>query len=127
MSVPKPQRIRKAQDFQIARTQGQVVHCRAFVLQLRLCSGTLAGVRFGVIASRRVGNAVKRNLGKRRMRALFMRCQTQLPLHSDCVVILRSNFTQYTFVELEQQFLSALSRLASADKVAAPERSVDEY
>ena len=125
MSVPKPQRIRKAQDFQIARTHGQVVHCRAFLLQLRLCSGTQTDVRFGVIASRRVGNAVKRNLGKRRMRALFMRCQTQLPLNSDCVVILRSNFTQYSFVELEQQFSSALSRLASSYKTGAPVRSAD--
>lgn len=117
MCVPKPQRIRKAQDFHVARTQGQVVHCKAFIFQLRLSSSSQNTARFGVIASRRVGNAVKRNLGKRRMRALFMRCQAQLPSTSDCVVILRANYSQYSFVELEQQFLSALSRLTSSKKL----------
>lgn len=125
MSVPKPQRIRKAQDFQEARIRGQVVHCKAFVFQLRLCSGSNSATRFGVIASRRVGNAVKRNLGKRRMRAVFMRCQSQLPQNADCVVILRSNYTQSSFVELEQQFMSALSRVTSVHKVGAPLASAD--
>ena len=40
MSVPKPQRVRKAHDFQLARTQGQVVHCKAFVFQLRIGLGS---------------------------------------------------------------------------------------
>ena len=125
MSVPKPQRIRKAQDFQVARTQGRIVHCKAFIFQLRFSSSSQTTARFGVIASRRVGNAVKRNLGKRRMRALFMQCLAQLPSTSDCVVILRANYSQYTFVELEQQFLSALSRLTSSKKMGASVRSSD--
>jgi len=125
MSVPKPQRIRKAQDFQVARTHGQVVHCKAFIFQLRLNASSQTTARFGVIASRRVGNAVKRNLGKRRMRAVFMQCQAQLPPTSDCVVILRANYTQYSFVELEQQFLSALSRLTSSKRLGASVQSAD--
>ena len=119
MSVPKPQRVRKAHDFQLARTLGQVVHCKAFVFQLRIGLGSQTSPRFGVIASRRVGNAVKRNLGKRRMRALFMRCRTHLPLNADCILILRSNYAQFSFVDLEQQFLSAISRLRCANKLRA--------
>ena len=125
MSVPKPQRVRKAHDFQLARTQGQVVHCKAFVFQLRIGLGSQKSPRFGVIASRRVGNAVKRNLGKRRMRTLFMRCQTHLPSNADCIVILRSNYAQFSFVDLEHQFLSAISRLKRANKTRAAVGSTD--
>lgn len=117
MSVPKPQRVRKAQDFQFARSQGQVVHCKAFIFQLCHSTSSQSAARFGVIASRRVGNAVKRNLGKRRMRALFMRCQSHLPSNADCIVILRANYEQFSFVDLEQQFMGAISRLKPAHKV----------
>ena len=123
MSVPKPQRIRKAQDFLAARSHSQVVHCKAFIFQLRLNAGAHVHARFGVIASRRVGNAVKRNLGKRQLRSIFMHCQAQLPARSDCIVILRSNFNRYRFVDLEQQFLSAVSRLANSSKPGAASAS----
>jgi len=52
------------------------------------------GTRLGVVASKRVGNAVARNRGKRLVREWFRRCET-LP-EADVVVILRSGAPQLT-------------------------------
>ena len=61
--------------------------------------------RLGVIASRRVGNAVKRNRGKRLVRELFRINESSLPSDCELVVILRSSFDRYSFEELETRYL----------------------
>lgn len=61
--------------------------------------------RLGIIASRRVGNAVKRNRGKRLIRELFRANEPALPSNCDLVVILRSSFDRYTFDELKIKYL----------------------
>lgn len=114
MSVPSPQRIRKPFEYQLIRTQGNVFHCKAFIVQCFERADQVSLARFGVIASRRVGNAVKRNLGKRRMRAVFMSCQSQLVCPHDCVVILRANYDRFSFADLERQFLRALGSMRVA-------------
>jgi len=66
-----------------------------------------AAPRLGIIASRRVGNAVKRNYGKRIFRELFRKHAAELPPGSELVVVLRSHFDRYSFDDLEARLLRA--------------------
>ncbi len=66
--------LKKRIDFQKIAKEGQKWVCPFFVLHIKqndfispLSSNT---VYYGVTASKKIGNAVKRNRGKRRMRAL---------------------------------------------------------
>jgi ribonuclease P protein component len=80
-------------------------------MNLQMDEGSTSPARLGVIASRRVGNAVKRNRGKRLMRELFRRQAGDLPVGTNWVVVLRSGFDRYDFAALERQFFRAAQRL----------------
>ena len=63
--------------------------------------------RLGIVASRRVGNATKRNYGKRMFRELFRKHFAELPLGSELVIVLRSHFNLHSFEDLEARLLCA--------------------
>lgn len=108
MGVPVAKRLRKQRDFQLVRTEGKRALCGPFIFQCRkVPAGSGPGRRFGVIASRRVGNAVKRNRGKRLMRELFRLHEDCLPQSVDLVVVLRSGYDRFDFGELESRFIRA--------------------
>lgn len=86
---------------------GHRIHCGSFIFQCRVLSDAGAP-RLGVIASRRVGNAVKRNYGKRVFRELFRKHAHELPEGSELVVVLRSGFDRNGFADLEARLLRAL-------------------
>lgn len=117
MGIPASQRLRKQSDFQEVRKSEHRLHCGPFILQIEL--GEPASVALpilGVIASRRVGNAVKRNRGKRLVREVFRKNAESLPRGSRCVVVLRSSFDRYDFAALQDQFNKAISKIIhSAD------------
>ena len=122
MGVPTPKRVRRRSDFLRIRAEGKVVPCKSFVIQY--CEPEQEreeGHRLGVIASRRVGNAVKRNKGKRIVRELFRRHESELGSDCDLVVILRANFSRYSFSELQLHYLNAcatISRNLGHDKAS---------
>ncbi len=62
-------------------------------------------IRFGLTASTKVGNAVKRNRAKRRLRAL---ANELLPLHAmpnhDYVLIARNDHSRTRFCRFEKRF-----------------------
>ena len=119
MGVPACQRLRKQSDFQKVRNEGTRILCGPFIFQCRLpLSGEGQGRRLGVIASRRVGNAVKRNLGKRRFRTIFRDHASALPEHSDVVIVLRASFDRHAYSDLERRFLRACSSIAKAAESA---------
>jgi ribonuclease P protein component len=64
--------------------------------------------RLGVVASRRVGSAVKRNHGKRWTREVFRVCKGQLPSTSSVMVVLRTGFDTLTFEAFAAQLIKAL-------------------
>jgi ribonuclease P protein component len=116
MAVPAQQRLRTQSDFQQVRNQGTRVTCGLFIVQFlrhdqQKCSESAP--RLGVIASRRVGNAVKRNYGKRLIRTLFRTHQAKLASNVDLVVILRSNFDSVPFADLEVKFLKACASISA--------------
>ena len=106
MGVPTSKRVRSRKDFQRIRSFGKHVFCKSFICQYHLrLDSQITSQRLGVIASRRVGNAVKRNRGKRIIRELFRIHEAKLPPSCDIVIILRSSYSNYTFEELESHYI----------------------
>ncbi|WPJ94454.1 ribonuclease P protein component [Coraliomargarita algicola] len=106
MGIPASMRLRKPREFLEVRSLGHRIHCGPFIFQCHVGACTVAP-RFGIIASRRVGNAVKRNYGKRIFRELFRQHADELPLGSEVVVVLRNHFDRYSFDNLEARLLRA--------------------
>lgn len=115
MGVPASKRLRRPSDFLKVRSEGTRILCGPFIFQalVRPAADT-AQTRFGVIASRRVGNAVKRQRGKRIFREIFRLNESALPKAVEVVVVLRGNYDQYTFANLEGRYLKACSRISEA-------------
>jgi len=80
---------------------------------LQLKANNLEYSRLGVIASKRVGNAVKRNKVKRIIRELFRKYRSHILVPSDVVVLARSSIIKLSFSELEQLFIKALRKSSS--------------
>ncbi len=85
---------------------------RGLVLQVCASDTISEKVRVGFTASRKVGNAVKRNRARRRLRAAV---EKVMPLHSaagyDYVVIARAGTVERSFGALTRDLETALKRL----------------
>ncbi len=86
-TFPRSHRLRAKADF-TAVFEANVRHSRNSLTTLA-CPNTLAHPRIGLILSRRVGNAVRRNRIKRLLRESFRLMQHDLPNGYDFVVIVR--------------------------------------
>ena len=85
---------------------------RGLVLQASVSDMISEKVRVGFTASRKVGNAVKRNRARRRLRAAV---EKVMPLHAaegfDYVVIARAATVERSFGALTRDLKTALKRL----------------
>ena len=106
MGIPASNRLRKPREFQEVRSIGHSIHCGPFIFHYHV-SESLTAPRLGIVASRRVGNAVKRNYGKRVFRELFRKHTTELPQGSELVIVLRSHFNRHSLDDLEARLLRA--------------------
>jgi ribonuclease P protein component len=66
--------------------------------------------RLGVIATKRLGNAVKRNRAKRLLRELFRVHHHTLIVPCDLVIIARSSLFHAKYTDLETSFINALNK-----------------
>lgn len=64
----------------------------------------------GITASKKVGNAVQRNLVKRRLREIFRHESTKINQSADLVVIARHSAVEAPFRELREDFARSLKR-----------------
>lgn len=80
------QRLRRTAEFQDAYAQDRRWHGRLMVLFLRAAPD--ASLRLGVVASKRVGNAVARARAKRRLREAFRRLRADLQADPSVDVVL---------------------------------------
>lgn len=112
MGVPARQRIKRTADFEAVRASGWKNSSRHFFLQIDAtpASAGFERRRLGVIASRRVGNAVVRNRCKRLMREVFRRRQELLPAHCDVVMVARSECAEAGYSEVESSFVGLAER-----------------
>jgi ribonuclease P protein component len=101
-------RLKSSGEFQQVRAGGISCHGRYIVLSVLKTQE--AGVRFGLITSRRIGNAVKRNRVRRRFRELVRLACPQLKPGHWVVLIARKAAVEAEFKTLEREWLSLAER-----------------
>ena len=124
LEFSKQQRLLRRAEFTRTMDAGTKVVTPHLVLIGRRNDETLS--KIGFIVSKKVGNAVIRNLVKRRLRELF-RTRLHKPEGLDIVVIARGTAAEADFDEVARSFHSALDRLqnrlqrtASGGKMISP-------
>jgi len=106
MGLPRHSALRRTADFQSARISGCSQECGVFLWNLyQRPENSGSGKRFGVVASRRIGNAVYRNRAKRRLRALIQKHKDLLPEGCDLVLVARRRVLTAAWSELESVFI----------------------
>ena len=108
--MKKKNRIRKPQEFQKLIHSGKKSANHSFVMYIRPKAESEA--RIGITLSKKIGNAVERNLIKRQVR---MMCQDLVRFEEypyDCVLIVRYGFKEQLF-ESNKNNLEKLFRKAT--------------
>jgi ribonuclease P protein component len=105
----RSRRIRRRSEFQQAFAIATRVHVKSMTV---LVAPNRAGtVRLGIVASRKLGDAVRRNRAKRLIREMFRRI---VPSSSgdglDIVIIPRRELLDAPYTALEREFRTALRR-----------------
>ncbi len=108
------EKLRKRVDFQHMTLHGALIHKQSLLMQYflrRNHSMANSPIRVGFTASRRVGNAVMRNLAKRRLRSLAYTYLPKLGVEGmDYVIIARQRLLTTKFIHLEQDFIKSLAQ-----------------
>jgi ribonuclease P protein component len=111
--------IKKRKDFLTIAKSNQRFFGNYFLLQT-LPNNQLSGIfRVGYVATRRVGNAVKRNKSKRRLRELVRQYQSEFMLNTDYVLIARHNLWSASFELLKKDFIHVIHKVSAQTTVSA--------
>lgn len=102
----REQRLRRRKDFDAIYRQAQVHGNRLLVVRVR--PNGLSETRFGFVAGKAVGNAVTRNLTKRRLRAIIQHAHALDGL--DIVIGARRTAADATYAELDRAVTALLRR-----------------
>jgi len=104
---PKAARIRRRREFLSLGRTGEKRRTGSFVFVVRRCE---AGPRLGITVSRKVGDAVTRNLLKRRIREIFRRYPDRALFGEDIIVIAKVGAGALTTQAVRGEFVAALGR-----------------
>jgi ribonuclease P protein component len=108
--------LKKRRDFVLSNKHGQKTHNKNFILQ-EYCNPNIAdkGLMFGFTATKRIGNAVKRNRAKRRMRALISLFLKENRLlfdeTSSYIIVAKKSLIKASFLDLRDEMKECLSKL----------------
>lgn len=112
MRYTRQQHLRTAADFKKIRASGNRWECGFFYAHLQATAEAGEPLRrLGVIASRRIGNAVARNRAKRLLREVFRLNQDQLPAGCDLLLVARRPITRARYTDLERKFDAMVQRI----------------
>ena len=101
-------RLRRNSDFQQVRQNGKFYASPLMVLAF--LRNELNHSRFGFVVSKRLGNAVKRNKIKRRMREATRLQLPHIEPGFDLVIIARQPIREASYQEIEQSLLYLLKK-----------------
>jgi len=105
-------RVRRRSEFQQVFNAGSRVQGRFFTLIM--APNRVGTPRLGIVASRKVGDSVRRNRAKRLIREIFRQnVPAGRPLAADLVVIPRRELFDARYSSLQEDFLSAFRRCAA--------------
>jgi len=114
MRLPRAMRIRTRSEFQRSRKDGKSFPGRFIVLSVledpELGRGERLPFRFGVILTRKVGNAVARNRVRRRVKSLISTYGERIRPGHQLVVIARYTAPGASFEDFEKDWLKQLRR-----------------
>ncbi len=108
--------LKKRKDFVLSNKYGHKSHEKHFILQ-EYCNPNISyqDLMFGFTATKRIGNAVKRNRAKRRMRALISNLLKEDNIlfkeKYSYVLIAKQSILKASFFEMHNQLKECLSRL----------------
>jgi len=105
-------RLRHRGEFTVVQSRGRRVSGR--FLTLLGHPNTVGHDRLGIIASKRVGNAIARNRAKRRLREVFRRAGAPAAPSLDLVAVARTGLTTAPFTAVAADFQAALGKLRGA-------------
>lgn len=119
MSLPSRQRIRRPAEFRRVFARGK--RSSSELTNVVAMSNDLTYVRVGLSVSKRVGNAVKRNLVKRRIRNTFV--NLNVAGGWDFVVTAKPHSSAANYAELERAIHRSIERIGI--DVVTPEAAPD--
>jgi ribonuclease P protein component len=103
----KDRRLRRRADFVHVQTQGERATSRHFVFLVTARESAGAPARFGIVTTRKVGNAVVRNRIKRVCRECFRLSPGFVPNGTDLVVIAREGAHRLSLDEVRTEWSRA--------------------
>jgi len=102
-------RIRRGKDYSRIYKKGYRLAGKYLIVFV--CPNQLPRNRFGIVTSKKIGNAVVRNRAKRQLRAIIRKnAATQMPPGNDVVVVARYNIKEAIFAVLEKDLLRLLKK-----------------
>ncbi|MPZ18637.1 MAG: ribonuclease P protein component [Luteitalea sp.] len=110
------ERIQRRADFQRIYTQGQKLHGR--FMTLFVLATDAVGTRLGVAATRKLGDAVRRNRAKRLARELFRRHKPTPGI--DLVLVPKRELLAQSFTRLETEFDTMIRRAGGRQRSTRP-------
>ena len=108
------ERIRKRNDFLSLYRKGKRYRGKYF--NLIYFSNKMSFSRMAVVASKKIGTAVKRNKIKRWIRALFRRNKDLLKNSFDIIFVVRKEIQDATWTKLEEEYLCAIESICKNNK-----------
>ena len=106
--------LRKKKDFDIIYKNGKSIGDRFIVLFFR--KNNLSENRTGFLASKKVGNSVKRNRARRLMRESYRNIGENLPQGYDFIIIARNTINGKKCIEVQRSLASAFKRAGLMEK-----------
>jgi ribonuclease P protein component len=108
--------IKKKEDFAHVFRNGSFLTCSSFTINYakKLKIVNTNSPRFGIVASKKVGNAVQRNYAKRRTRALkniFLNCGKN---EFDYILVAKRNLLNENFKILSSQLEQTLNKIKTS-------------
>ncbi|HVU01361.1 MAG TPA: ribonuclease P protein component [Polyangiaceae bacterium] len=100
------ERVRKRREFEAAQKAGRRVTTSHFVLLLHAREEEAGPLRLGIVASRKVGTAVRRNRAKRLVREAFRATRDLFQPGIDLVVIVRRPLEQMKLADVASEWQS---------------------
>ena len=105
--------IKKKEDFSHVFRNGRFLNCSSFTINYAIKSKTvkIRLPRFGIVVSKKVGNAVQRNFAKRRIKALkniFLNCGKN---EFDYILVAKKNLLNENFKILSSQLQQTLNKI----------------
>ncbi len=119
MGLPSADRMTRPGEFASVRLQGRARSGRLLTVAF-LRQPEAVAVRFGFTLTKRLGNAVKRNLLKRRLREIARAATPEISGQGMLVTIPRPIAVKATFLEVEQEWLTLVGKLGLLPKPPEP-------